>query len=230
MLRFAAEEDGEPFAFVSPAFGYGEAGAFHQLCYAVAGVFVAVLGVHVLAGGEGDGEVEGGDADVLVAKALDVHLDARGARVPLGPVGEVFAAEVGAELAVETGEEVEVEVGGDAGFIVIGGEELADALATVAGGEVDAEEEAVSGAHGGADAVEEGFGGFGLKVADAGANPEEEVAFGGFAGGEVPLDGVIGDYGIGGDAGELLLDAGAGDVKGGGGDVYGEIADGALLL
>ena len=111
--------------------------------------------------------------------------------------------EVGVEVAVEAGEDVEVEGGGDAGCVVVGGEEVGDGFVG-AGGEVGAEEESVAGLELGAEVGEDGGGFVGREVADAGADVEGErasVAEAIDAGG---LGGVVGDLGADGDAGDVV--------------------------
>ena len=116
-----------------------------------------------------------GDVDGLGDEAFEVHFDAAVVGVPAGAVGEGVEVEVGVEVAVEAGEDVEVEGGGDAGCVVVGGEEGGDGFVG-AGGEVGAEEEGVAGLEVGAEVAEDGLGFVGREVADAGADVEGEDA------------------------------------------------------
>ena len=79
---------------------------------------------------------------VLVALGPQVHLDPLLVLVPLGHVGEAVGREVAVELAVEDVEDVAVELGGDAGGVVVGGDEAGRVLH-----EVGAEEEPVARRH-----------------------------------------------------------------------------------
>jgi len=123
------------------------------------GELVAVFGVDGFTRGEGDpaGLVTGWDVDGLGDEAFEVHLNAAFGGVPAGAVGEGVEVEVGVEVAVEAGEDVEVEGGGDAGGVVVGGEDGGDGLVG-AGGEVCAEQESVAGLEVGAEAAEDGTG------------------------------------------------------------------------
>ena len=103
-------------------------------------VLVAVLGMDGFSRGEVDGEIEGDDADLLRCAADKMHLDAGFGRVPEGAMGEGIRIEVRAELAIEAHQNVPIEGRGDAGGIVVGGEERGFVL-----DEVDAEEQAVAG-------------------------------------------------------------------------------------
>ena len=123
------------------------------------GELVAVFGVDGFAGEEGDAvhAAVGGDVDGLGDETFEVHLNAAFGGVPAGAVGEGVEVEVGVEVAVEAGEDVEVEGGGDAGGVVVGGEDGGDGLVG-AGGEVCAEQEGVAGLEVGAEAAEDGTG------------------------------------------------------------------------
>lgn len=94
--------------------------------------------------GEGRATTVGRDGYDLVDQRLEMHLDAGFSGVPASLMAKVGEGEVGVEVAVEAGENVEVEGCGDAGSVVVCGEELGDAFVG-AGGEVGAEEEHVSG-------------------------------------------------------------------------------------
>ena len=145
---------------------------------ASSGELVAVFGVDGFACDEGDAMAA--DVDGLGDEAFEMHLDAAVGGVPAGAVGEGVEVEVGVEVAVEAGEDVEVEGGGDAGGVVVGGEDGGDGLVG-AGGEVGAEEEGVAGLEVGAEAAEDGVGFVGREVADAGADVEGEDAAAGWA-------------------------------------------------
>ena len=151
------EGDGEVMVVVVEGAGGGEAGGGEEGGEAGFVELVAVFGVDGFALRKADGFA--GEVDGLGVKAFEVHLDARGGGVPAGAVGEGVEVEVGAEFAVEAGEDVFVEGGGDAGGVVIGGEEGGDGF-TFAGGEVGAEEEGVAGREMGAEVAEDS-GGFG---------------------------------------------------------------------
>ena len=177
-----------------------------------------------LAAGEVDelGLAVGGDVDGLGDEAFEVHLDAAFGGVPAGAVDEGVEVEVGAEFAVEMGEDVLVEGRGDAGGVVVGGEEGFDGFVG-AGGEVRAEEEGVARGEVGAETAEDGGGLGGREVADAGADVkgEDAAAVGALEG--VGLGDVVGDLGMDEDAGD-----GGGEVGGGFGECGGADVDGLV--
>ena len=153
--------------------GRGEAAAGEEAVEGLVGELVAVFGVNGFELGEWDSLA--GDVDDLGDEAFEVHLDAALVGVPSGAVGEGVEVEVGVEIAVEAGEYVEVESCGDAGYVVVGGEDGGDGLVS-AGGEVDAKEEGVAGLEVRAEAAQDGLGFVGGEVADAGADVEGEDA------------------------------------------------------
>ena len=234
-LDGGGEGDGEEGFGVLPGAGGAEAGGGEEVVDPEVGEFVAVFGVNGFAGWEveGDGWAGGvcGDVDLLWDEGFEVHLYAGVLGVPAGAVGEAGGVEVRAEIAVETGKDVAVEGGGDAGGIVVGGEEGGDGLVG-AGGEVRAEEEGVAGAELGAEVAEE-IGGLPRgEVADGGADVEGEgegVAVARVGAGEGEgRGGVVGDLRADGDAGDVRFDAGGGFFEGARGDVDGLVEDASL--
>jgi hypothetical protein len=211
------EGQGEAAGGIVEGAGRGEAAAGEE---GLVGELVAVFGVNGFELGEWDSLA--GDVDDLGDEAFEVHLDAAFVAVPAGAVDEGVEVEVGVEVAVEAAEDVEVEVGGDAGCVVVGGQDGGDGLVG-AGGEVGAEEEGVAGLEVGAEAAEDGVGFLRREVADAGADVEGEDASPGVGAGGKMLEGV----GLGNVVGYLGLDLEAGDVgseafggfEGGGADV-----------
>ena len=98
-------------------------------------------------------------------------------------------------------------------------------------GEIDAEQKAIAGLHRLLNPLKNGDCRGGVEVADAGADPEEELAGAFLAGAAVfgPLGGVVGDEGPGFDQGKFALDAAACGFEGGFGDVDRMILDRALM-
>ena len=215
-----------------PGAGGFEAGGFQEGFYCGWGEFVTVFGVDGFAGSEVEGEGGSagvfGDVDALGVERLEVHLDAGFGGVPEGDVAEGREVEVGSEVAVEAGEDVAVEGGGDAGGVVVGGEEGGFVFVR-AGAEVGAEEEGVAGEELGAEVAEDVAGGRGGEVADAGTDVEGEGAGVGEAVFGEGLAGVVGDLTADGDAGDVGEDVFAGSVEGGLGDVYGLVDDVSLM-
>src|SRR5580692_12728935 len=84
-----------------------------------------------LAGVEANAKVELFDRDVLSHGAHQVHLDARRDVVPSRDVPKSVEIEAASELAVDPREKVLVERRGDAGGIVVGGQEQIHALSQI---------------------------------------------------------------------------------------------------
>ena len=96
------------------------------------------------------------------------------------------------------------------------------------GGEVGAEQEHVAGEKLGAKVGEDGSGGVGGEVADAGADIEGEGAGVAETVKRKAFAGVVGDLDAHGDAGDVGANAAAGLAECGGGDVYRLVDDGSL--
>ena len=226
------EGDGEELVRVAPGAGDGEAGGGEQLIHGRGGEFVTVFGVYGPAGAEDQVEsgagVVSGDVDVLGGDGGEMHLDAGVLRVPEGLVGEAAGVEVGAEVAVDAGEDVAVERGGDAGGVVVGGDECGDGFMR-ARSEVGAEQQRISRSELAAEVLEETCGFGGGEVADAGADVEGKGA--GVAGaceGE-RIGNVVGDLGVNGDAGDTSSEVAGCLVECSRGDIDGLIEDASLL-
>ena len=216
-----------------PGLGGGEVGGGEEGGYAGAGEFVTVFGVYGFAGGEveveGGGGGGGGDVDLLGGEGFEVHLDAGFGWVPTGSVAEVVEVEVCAEVAVEAGEDVEVEGCGDAGGVVVGGEEVGFVFVLVPGARSVPRRRVSPGRSWARRLREDVVGVGGGEVADAGADVEGEGAGVGEAIEGEGFAGVVGDLDADGDAGDVVEDVFGGFGEGGVGDVDGLVDDASLL-
>ena len=150
----------------------------------------ADLGAHLLAGGELHLEVEGLDphraARAAARSRISIHSSSRS---EAGDVRERVGVEVGVELAVHDVQHVAVELGGDAGGVVVGGDEPVDVLH-----EVGAEQERVAGAEPGRELGEERGARRRREVADRAAEERDQAAAAGGQRAEVALE--VADDGV----------------------------------
>ena len=162
--RVVAGGVGEPAAHL-------QAGAGVDGLEPLAGELGRDLGPHLLAGGEGDLQVEAVDRDLLVGERAQADVHPLRLGVVAGDVLEGVEVEVGAELAVEHLEHVLVELGGDAGGVVVGGLEPVAVL-----DQVGAEQELVAGPQQRRDPLEEGLARARVEVADGAAEEGDQPA------------------------------------------------------
>ena len=112
---------------------------------------------------------EVGHVDPTGVERPQPHLDAVVGLVPTGHVGEPLGHEVGPQVAVEDVEHVPVELRGDAGGVVVGGDQAVAVLH-----HVGAEQERVTGVHQRGQAVEEGRALVRCEVADRAPEEHEQ--------------------------------------------------------
>ncbi len=127
------------------------------------------LGAHLLPGGEAHGEPDGGQVHGLVGQRAQPHLDPFVPRIPHRDVLELVGVEVGAELGVQHREDVLVELGGDAGVVVVRGDQHGRIL-----DQVGAEQEEVAGAQPGPDPGQERGALIGQQVPDRAAQEGDQ--------------------------------------------------------
>ena len=95
------------------------AGIIQQRAKRTLAELVAVLGMDGFKGRELKAKLRGRDIYTLIARTLQVHLDARLDTIPARPMPEAAGIEVGAEFSIEAMQNVQIERRGDAIFVVI---------------------------------------------------------------------------------------------------------------
>src|SRR5580698_7950147 len=83
------------------------------------GEFVAALGMDGFKGRESNAKLRGRDIYALLARALQVHLDAGLHAIPAGPMPEAAGIKVRTEFSVEAMQDVQIERRGDTVSVVI---------------------------------------------------------------------------------------------------------------